>query len=211
MGWSQCFGGSASYIKPTFTETQLVDNPTQETSFTFATDYHNFDFVRIEFTDTTLNEVNFVIVTPDTIDAIFQLTSYFTVDRLNSNHYASYTQSNLTWERSNYYFRSTIITAVYGMTCNMTVTEDELYQASSLGTDYVTVTTQNKVTDYDWIMMVGNSDDVTEIIPNIPIFVPLYEGIGTISQRYPGIDVVSTTEYTISGGRFFRVSGIKFS
>ena len=205
-------GASGGGSKPTFTETQLIDNSSQATSFTFATDYHNFDFVRIEFTNASSNAVNSAIVTPNTLDAIFQYSPYLTVNELSSNQYATYSQSGLTWTRDSRYYRNVIITAVYGLTCDMTVTEDEIYQATTPSSSSIAVTSTNKLTDYDWLMFVGNSSDNSEIVPNLSILTPLYVGIAGLTQYYNGTNpILIDTDYTLTASRYFRVCGIKFT
>ena len=204
-------GTSGGGGKPTFTETQLIDNSSQATSFTFDTDYHTFDFVRIEFTNTSSNAVNSVLVTPNTLDAIFQYAPYLTVNELGNNQYATYSQSTLTWSRTSAY-RNVIITSVYGLTCDKAVTEDEIYQATTPTSSLVPVTSQNKLTDYEWLMFVGNSVDNTEIIPNLLILPPVYTGVYGELQIYNAYYPIKVeTEYTLTNHRYFRVCGIKFS
>ena len=96
----------------------------------------------------------------------------------------------------------------------MTVTETELYQATSTSSSSVSVTSTDKITDFDWLMFVCNSSDNTEIIPSKSIMLPAYVGTVGSYQRYnttSNIAVTVTSEYTISNGIYFRVSGIKFS
>ena len=203
-------GGGGEVVKPTFTETQLIDNSSKATSFTFSTDYHNSDFVRIEYTNTSTDAVASIIVTPNTLDAIFQYVTYLTINEFNNTNYVSYTESTLTWSRSS--ASNLVITAVYGMACNMTVTEVELYQATAASSSSVSVTAPDKLNKYDWIMVVGNSADTTEIIPNIPIMSSIYAGNVGILQLYDNYSLFNIdTEYTLSSNKYFRVCGIKFS
>lgn len=213
MAWYRCTGGKSG-SKPTFTETLLIDNSAKATSFTFTDDYHDYPFVRIEITNTSNNTVNSVVLTPNALDAIFQYSPYMTLNEWGNNNYATYSESSLTWERHPSYFRNLIITAVYGWECDMTVTETELYQATSVSSSSVSVTSTDKITDYDWLMFVCNSSDNTEIIPSKSIMLPAYVGTVGSYQRYnttSNIAVTVTSEYTISNGIYFRVSGIKFS
>lgn len=205
-------GGGSN--KPTFTETLLIDNSAKATSFTFTDDYHDYPLVRIEFTNTSNNRVNNVVVSPDALDAIFQYSQYMTLNEWGNNNYATYSESGSTWTRHQSYFRNEIITAVYGMACDMTVTETELYQATSTSSSSVSVTSTDKLTSYDWLMFVCNSSDNTEIIPSLSILAPVFVGEVGVYQRYnttSNIAVSIDTEYALSSGMFFRVSGIKFS
>lgn len=200
--------------KPSFTETLLIDNSAKATSFTFTDDYHDYPFVRIEFTNTSNNKVNNVVVTPDALDAIFQYSPYMTLNEWDNNNYATYSESGSTWTRHPSYFRNIIITAVYGMACDFTVTETELYQATSASSSAVAVTSTDKLTDYDWLMFVCNSGDNTDIIPSKSILAPAFVGEVGVYQRYnttSNIAVSIDTEYALSSGIYFRVSGIKFS
>ena len=200
--------------KPSFTETLLIDNSAKATSFTFTDDYHDYPFVRIEFTNTSNNAVNNVVLTPAALDASFQYSPYMTVNEWGNNNYASYSESGSTWSRNPSGFRNIIITAVYGMTCDFTVTETELYQATSASSSSVSVTSTDKLTDYDWLMFVCNSSDNTEIIPSRSILAPVFVGEVGVYQRYnttSNIAVLIDTEYALSSGIYFRVSGIKFS
>lgn len=213
MAWYRCTGGKGGG-KPTFTETLLIDNSAKATSFTFTDDYHDYPFVRIEITNTSNNTVNSVVLTPNALDAIFQYSPYMTLNDWGNNNYATYSESSLTWERHPSYFRNLIITAVYGWECDITVTETELYQATSASSSSVSVTSTDKITDYDWLMFVCNSSDNTEIIPSKSIMLPAYVGTVGSYQRYnttSNVAVTVTSEYTISNGIYFRVSGIKFS
>ena len=206
-------GGSGGGGKPTFTETLLIDNSSKQESFTFDTDYHSFDFVKIVYTNTDNHSVDSVIITPDSIDAIFQYAGYMTLNGFGNNQYATYEESGLTWSRNPNWYRNIIITSVYGWNCNnMTVVEDEIYQASGPSSAYVSVTSTDSFLSYDWVLFVGNSSDRSEIIPSRQILTPIYTGNVGVIQIYSSFNIFGIeNEHELGEARYFRVVGIKFT
>ena len=212
-------GGGGGGVTPTFSETVLVDNSSLASSFTFSSDYHNYDFVRIKCLNSTDNVYCYILTTPSSIDQIFNLTSVIMLNHYGTNKYATYSQSGLTWTKSG--SRTFDIVEIVGLTCtNATVAETEIYKATVKSDNYVTVTTQANLMDFDMILFVKNTYTYDEILPCQTVFIPsksLYnanitDGITFVFPSYGSLGtIIKITNHGITEGKFGYVLGIKFS
>lgn len=218
MGWSLCQGGNGSSggETPIFSKTTILDNSSEATTFTFASDYHDYDILCFRTHNVDSGVYQYYYCTPNAIDYAFTLASRVTFNQFNTNQYATYSQSGLTWTRT--HARSVHVVECVGFICmNMVVTETEIYKAQSL-TPYSTTVTYNDglINEFDLIFVWANSDDYTEILPCASIihgvdFEFENEMVYTSLNYYNGNVVVSVTDTTMSSFRYFYVSGIKFT
>ena len=202
-------GGSSA---PTFTETKLVDNSSLASSFTFSQDYHNFDFVKIVFKDTANDVFYTTVITPALIDRLYTLTPVCCLNRPGTNIYVCYSQSSLTWTRTAQ--RTCDVYEIYGIDCdNYTVQEDILYEAQSLSNSSVPVTSQNDLTEYDYIFTMNNTTGYDELIFNCFNFRP--NGLGdeySFMQVYNGYGafIRLVDNYTLPSAAYAFASAVKF-
>lgn len=187
MGWSLCQGGNggSSVSYPLFEKTLIGDDTSMTGTFTLTDDYHSYDLILFEM------ESYIAIATPNSIDACFTSpSSRLTVNYEGTNLYGTYNKSGDTWTRTN--SRNVFIIRVWGLTCtNGTLTETQIYKASSLSSDNVTITSQDDLLNYDFIISVGNSRDLTEIIVNNYLWSPkntMYDANAVFSLTIPIYD-----------------------
>lgn len=215
-------GGGGGGVTPIFSETVLVDNSSLASSFTFSSDYHNYDFIRFKLYNSSSGAYTYILTTPSSIDAIFDITSYYALNEFHSNQYCDYRQNGLTWTRHG--GRNVDVYEVVGLTCtNATVTETEIYKASTQSGTAVTVTTQENLMDFDWILFSNNDSSNDELLSSQTIFVPsrsVYIATGGAKQLfccqsynfYGFVDVeVWIDNHEISAHSFAYIVGIKFS
>lgn len=215
-------GNTGGKIAPTFTETVLVDNSALNTSFTFSSDYHNYDFIRIKLYNGSYTRYSYLLTTPSSIDEVFSITSVLLVNEYNTNQGCNYSESGLTWTRT--WNRNCNIYEIVGLTCtNATVNETEMYKATSRSGTAVSITTQEDLMDYEWIIFTVNASATDEVLLCPTMFVPsasilnadIYENQkskydfcawGTNGARTVWID-----NHTISADTYAYVVGIKFT
>lgn len=212
-------GGGGGGVTPTFSETVLVDNSSLASSFTFSSDYHNYDFIRFKCYNSTEYVYSYILTTPSSIDAIFSITTKIKINQYATNKYANYTQNGLTWTKSD--SRTFDIVEVVGLVCsNAIVTETEIYKAESRSNNNITITTQANLMDFDMIIFVNNSSTSDLIIPCQTIFTPsksLYntnisDGITYVFPSYNSFgSIIKITNHGITEGRFGYIVGIKFT
>ena len=211
-------GGGGGGVTPVFSETVLVDNSSMASSFTFSSDYHNYDFLRFKCFNSTDNIYGYTLTTPSAIDHVFNISSKILLNQFNTNKGANYSQSGLTWTKT--WSRTFDVVEIVGLTCtNATKTETEIYKATSLTSNLVTITTQSNLMDFDMILFVTNSSANDEILPVQYTFVPskslyntnLTAGIEYLFQIYTTFSYVNITNHGITQGKFGYVLGIKFS
>lgn len=206
-------GDTGGGVTPTFSSTTLVDNSSAANSFTFSDDYHNYDFVKFKILYTGTNRNYYFLTTPSSIDLVFNISSYINFNVPNTNRYCCYSQSSLTWTRYNK--RDCDITEIIGLKCtNATVTETEIYKATSYSSSNIDVTTQLDLFDFDLILFTANSGDRTEVQPNINVLQCDYGMIDVLWLRfYPYYSAadVSITNHYISASKYAYIIGIKFT
>ena len=210
--------GGSGPVTPTFSETTIVDNPNYNTSITFSEDYHNYDFLKFIIYNASSGVETSIITTPSTIDAVFSIGGYINFNEFCNNQYCTYTQSNLTWNRSG--SRSCLISKVIGLNCtNLTVEETEIYKATSQTGASVDITTQEDLMSFDWILFCSNDGSYDEVQPCINIFVPsnnIYElkdnySLMYVFNPYNTYSVVYIGRNHISSNTYAYVVGIKFT
>ena len=220
MGWSLCQGGNGSSggETPIFSKTTILDNSAEASTFTFTSDYHNYDILRFKIHNADSGVYQYFFCTPNAIDYAFTLASRVTFNEYNTNQYGTYSQSGLTWTRTN--SRNIHVVECVGLTCtNMSVNETEIYKAQSLTSSSIVVTyIDGLINEFDLIFVWANSGDYTEILPCRPIihkvdFELENENTTVCAQLnyYDGYNVVYVTNTTMSSFRYFYVSGIKFT
>ena len=198
-------------IVPTFTETVIADNSSRNASFTFDYDYHNYDFLKFKIYNGATAKYLYILTTPSTIDAIFDITDVVCFNDYNTNRYSCYSQSNLTWTRTS--SRNLDIYEVIGANCNnATVTETELYKATARTSTAVTVTTQENLMNFDWIMFSCNSSAHDELQPCNNIYTSVNHIVPYMFNGYnTDIYEVTVGTNTISAGKYCYIAGIKFT
>lgn len=210
-------GGGGGGFTPAFSETKIVDNTTLASSFTFSQDYHNFDFIKIKLYNSSSTKYTTIITTPTTIDNIYSLTWLVNFNEIGSDQYVCYSRSGLTWSRGGR--RNLDIYEVYGLNCtNATVTETQIYKASYMSGNWVDVTTQLNLFDFDWILFSSNDSSDDELQPCNDIFVPnqcTYDLYDESLRYYVFNDYYSTRVGSIGNHYlgalpFAYVAGIKF-
>ena len=209
---------------PAYTLTKIVDNSTQQSSFTFTEDYHNFSMLKIVLYNSSSQIYDNIYVLPSGIDKAFTYSSnHFCVNQQitgYSNIYVTYNQDSLlTWSRvAN---RNANIYEIYGMTfTNATMTTEVIYSRDALTSGNVTPTppTGKNFFDYDAIIYMFNTTDA-----NITAFSKWWltkpkmsistdaEGYGVPLFVYNNGKPVVMTETSIGTYNFFYVVGINFT
>lgn len=209
-------GGGSS---PQFTETKIADNSSGGSSFTFDDDYHNYDFVRFTAYDSASNGYVFVTTTPSMLDASLSVAQRVTIGGFGNNRYCTYSVSNSTWTIAN--SRALYIYEVYGLSCNnFTVNETVIYQANSLTTADVSISTQVDLTQFDAILFSANSSDRTEVLPCLKVYLKesssswcdgMQEDNKMAFNWYNAWKSIEIDQYTITSARYFFVVGINFT
>ena len=221
MAFVRCMGGNGGgggSTIPDFDETVILDNSSEASSFTFDEDYHGYDILRFKVHNVSSSVYSYYFCTPNGIDHAFLKASRVTFNELNTNQYGTYSQSGLTWTRTN--SRNIHVVECVGLTCNnMTVNEVELYKASYLSSSEVSVSSSGLLSQFDLLFVWANSGDPTEILPCKNI---IHGGIDfsfdheslnvyALLNYYDGYRTVSITDTTMGSFRYFHVSGIKFT
>ena len=209
---------------PAYTLTKIVDNSTQQSSFTFTEDYHNYQMLKIVLYNSSSQIYDNIYVLPSGIDKAFTYSSnHFCVNQMAtgySNIYVTYNQDSLlTWSRvAN---RNANIYEIYGMTfTNATMTTEVIYSRDALTSGNVTPTppTGKNFFDYDAIIYMFNTTDA-----NITAFSKWWlskpktsistdtEGYGVPLFVYNNGKPVVMTETSIGTYNFFYVVGINFT
>ena len=109
--------GSGEGLTPTFSETVLVDNSSLASSFTFSEDYHNYNFLRFKLYNMEYDYDTYILTSPSTIDAIFDVGAYLNFNEFANSQYCTYTRNGLTWNRD--HGRNCTIAEVAGIQCTI--------------------------------------------------------------------------------------------
>lgn len=220
MAWFACLGagGGGSVVEPTFSKTKIADNSLLADSFSATDDFHDYDFV--EFVATSDSGTTFVkfVTTPDALDAIFAISS----DRVCINLPDTSTYITYSYDSQNMAFTKTNesglkVYEINGYICtNKTVTEDELYKATSRSTSNITVNAESGVSffDYDMIIFCGNASLNYNVLPCAYICYPksyFNDEMGFAFNYYNGLNPVTIKETTIGSSRIAYAGGIKFT
>lgn len=213
MAWYRCTGGKGS-DKPIFTPTVLCDNTSASSSFVLSDDYHNYDFVEFELTNSSSGVVTKIFTTPNAIDAIYNVTTDMVLNEYNNNQYAEYTYNSSTNTFNRVNNRNCNCTKITGYVCsNLTVTETEIFKASSLSGTSVSISSTGLL-GYDFLIVAANNADSTSIVPcnNIVSFcdAPI-NSYGYAFNGYNSAQYVSITDTSMSSAPYLYVGGIKFT
>ena len=200
--------------KPLFTSTVLCDNSSASSSLVLSDDYHNYNFIEFELTNSSSGVVTKILTTPDAIDAIFDLTTIIVLNEFNNNQYVGYSYNSAAYTFSRQYNRNCDCTKITGYVCsNLTVTETEIFKASSLSSASVSISSTGLL-EYDFLIVAANNSDSTSIIPcnNVVSYsdVPI-DRYGYAFNGYNSTQYVSVTDTTMSSAPYLYVGGIKFS
>lgn len=210
--------GIGANVIPTFTEIVLVDNSTLASSFTYSEDYRNYDFLRFKLHNSSSSVDTYILTTPSTIDAIFNVTSRIMLNEYSNNQGCTYSQSGLTWTRQ--WQRNVDIYEVVGLTCtNVTMTETEIFKATSQSGTSIDITTQLDLMSFDWILFSSNDSTYDEIMLCQKIFTPsesLYRAtneqpIPYAFSSYSSSTWVNISRNYISASTYLYVVGINFT
>lgn len=219
-------GGSGGGGAPEFTITTLADNSSGAQNITISQDYHNFDIIGFDISNTTAADSLRIFITPDGIDAIFAVTgnsnNRINLNLRNTSNYVcyDYNSSTLTFAYHNSR-NSTQCWGIYGYKCtNMNVTEETLFVTDTKSSTAITLdlTVDDKhFFDYDYVFFVANSgtSDYSEFQPCQDVFYcpisVLREPVSYIFNHYNSQTNVNLTDQTASAARYLFVSGMKFS
>ena len=222
MAWFACLGsGGGSSEEPIFSKTTIADNASGATSFTFDEDYHDYDFLAITFKNTSTDDESTTIVTPSMLDSAFSVALRFTVNFVDTNIYATYSESvsggNISWTKTN--SRTCNVIKIEGISCtNRTVSETEIYSASALSGTPLAITSQDSLFEFDYLFILGNSSDRTEVVPSTTFFPMKYYSNFTPERAYIRADRynvaaigITITENNMGAFQYLYVVGIKFS
>ena len=220
-------GGGGGGGTPEFTITTLADNSEGAQNITISQDYHNFDIIGFDISDTTAADSLRIFITPAGIDAIFAVTGNSN-NRINLNlrntvKYICYDYNSSTLTFTYHASRSVKCWKIYGYKCtNKNVTEETLFVTDTASATEITLdlTGDDKhFFDYDYLFFVANSDisDYSEFQPCQDVFyrpVAALKGAVNFSyvfNSYKSQTIVSLTDQTASAARYLFVSGMKFS
>jgi hypothetical protein len=220
MSWelSRCTFVGGGNVTPIFTETVIMSNPDYHTYFTFDEDYHNYNFLRFKLYNAGYGTITYILTTPSTVDAIFDVGSYMNFNEFNSDQYCAYSQSSLTWNR--YSARNLLISEVVGIQCtNMTVTESVVYKALTRNNDNVAINTELDLMSFDWLMFSSNDGTVDEVQPCNTVFIPSNSAYVANNGQYiyypfnpyRALGMVQITRHTISAHQYLFIVGINFT
>ena len=202
-------GGSA----PTFSETVLADNSSLASSFTLSDDMSNYDFIVLTTKNSSSLLETKTIVTPHILESVFSLTSSrFTLGDINTNQYVIYSVASRTFTRQG--SRNLDIIEVKGLNLiGGTVTETDIYMASSLSGSLVEPTGMGILEDHDYLLLGGNASSRDDIgFGFAPISTEDF-GIGQVNGElnyYNGSRGVVITDTKASSGNYLYIVGIKF-
>lgn len=200
--------------KPLFTSTVLCDNSSASSSLVLTDDYHNYDFVEFELTNSSTSAVTKIFTTPDAIDAIYNVTTDMVLNEFNNNQYAEYTYSSQTNTFNRVNHRNCDCTKITGYVCsNLTVTETEIFKANSRSSTPVSISSTGLL-GYDFLIVAANNADSTSIVPcnNIVSYsdAPI-DSYGYAFNGYNSTQYVAITDTTMSSAPYLYVGGIKFT
>ena len=208
MAMFLCSGGSTNKFNTD--KTLIVDNATANTSFTYIEDYHNFDLIQFEITNTSSGAVNLITTLPSIIDRCFLIANRINFNEDNSIQYCTYSESNLTWSRTNN--RNCNITRVWGLNFAGTKRETVIYNAQTTTSSSVYISSTG-IKEYDLIFFAANSSDITEIQPCNRIYERILD-FGQLCNNftlnfYSGYTNIDITDTSMSSARYFSVVGVK--
>lgn len=204
-------GGGGGSGLPTFTET-VIATGTSAGTLTFTDDYHNYPLliIRLENEYYTSN-VTDLLVSPDLIDSIFDISRDIVVNEFQNNQYGNYAKTSATvWTRTA--ARNVYISEVIGLTCdNYTVEETELYNKGSYDTQDRTISGTD-LFDYDMFVIASSVDGIqpNSIATQKPIGLSgSYYKLGI--TPYNRFSWITVTDTELSLAPYHYVGGIKFS
>ena len=210
--------GSSGVFTPEFSETKIVDNSSLASSFTFSEDYHNYNFLRFKLYNMEYDYDTYILTSPSTIDAIFDVGAYLNFNEFANSQYCTYTRNGLTWNRD--HGRNCTIAEVVGLQCtNMTVTETVVYKAATRTGDSVAITTELDLMSFDWILFSSNDGSYDEVQPCNAVFIPSNSAYVANNEQcmyyvfnpYGGYAAIQITRHNISAYQHLFIVGINFT
>ena len=204
----------------TFTKTSVIDK-TQLPKLVFNNDYTSYDLLLFVVTNTADNTVLEYLATPEMITEILTYSvsgnrAAFAMVKTGTNNYLTYTYlSNTEFTKLNN--RNLVLTDVYSLTCNKTITKTMLYAKQSIAVGNVTVTTQDNIFDYDFLLFSCCSGSYDETMLS-NIFINLFN-VKQVTDNYSfcfsrynqTIQSGIIKAHEISAGPFFAVQALKFT
>lgn len=196
---------------PTFTET-VIATGTSGGTVTFTEDYHDYPLLIIRLENEYYSSnVTDLLVTPDLIDSIFDLSRDIVVNEFQNNQYGNYSKTSATvWTRTA--SRNVYISEVIGLTCdNYTIEETELYNKGSYDTQDITISGTD-ILDYDLFVIASSVDGIqpNSIVTQKPIALSgSYYKIGV--TPYNRLNWVTITDTEMSSAPYHYVGGVKFT
>ena len=202
-------GGGGGGGMPTFTET-VIATGTSGGTVTFTDDYHDYDLLTIKCINSDNSNVTELLVSPDLIDSVFDISRDLVCNEYQNNVYCVYRKTSSTeWQRVE--ARNLYISEVIGLVCdNYTLTETELYNRGSYGTSSVTISGTDFL-DYDFLLIASSVDGIqpNSIFNAKPAFVDsVYKIVVTPYNSAIGANV---TDIEISSAPYHYVGGIKLT
>lgn len=203
-------GGGGGSGLPTFTET-VIATGTSAGTLTFTDDYHDYPLLVIRITNSSSDEDTDLLVTPDLVDSVFDLSRDIVVNEFQNNQYANYAKTSATvWTRTA--SRNVYISEVIGLTCdNYTVEETELYNKGYYDTQDTTISGTD-LFDYDLFVIASSVDGIqpNSIVTQKPIGLSgSYYKLGI--TPYNRFSWITVTDTELSLAPYHYVSGIKFT
>lgn len=205
-------GGGAS--SPTFSETVLADNSSLASSFTLTDDMSNYDFIVLTTKNSSSLLETKTIVTPHILNSVFSLTSNrFTLGDINTNQNVIYSVASRTFTRQGN--RNLDIIEVKGLNLiGGSVTETDIYMASSLSSSLVEPTGTGILEDHDYLLLGGNASSRDDIGFGFAPISTQDLGIGQVVgviNIYNSSRGVIITDTNCSSANYLYIVGIKFT
>lgn len=229
MNYFKCINQvKPSYVvdtEPQFSETVLYQNQTStgQATITLSDNYHNYDIIKFICCDTnTGNSLSSYYTTPATMDHMVADNPYINCNVMNTNHFVTCTIASNTQLTNCTHSRYLYVTKVIGLNCsNGTLVETEIYSGFRTGS-WFSIETELNLFDFNMILAqtCTSGYDENNITNNIYIRPNnnLYLGNTDIANQltewrvsyYGNSYVANITEHTISSGKWYYVTGLKF-
>lgn len=201
-------GGGGSAVQ--FTETQICTNSSSSGALNMSEDYHNYQLLK--FVD---SNGRMYLTTPDILDEVFSKSNNnINFNNLHTALYHVYRKSSNT-SFSSGGSRTIYITAIYGITCNKTITITDIYKRGGIASSTVTPSSTDLLS-YDIILYstcTGGGDET--IIPE-NYFVKsdiesIYDHRWILACVYNNSYRLYMSNTSMGSYQWFMIQGIKFT
>lgn len=222
MAWYRCGlnggggGGGTGKKVPTFSETLIMDNSAEGTTLAFTADWGNYTLLKVRLKNTSTGDILDIYTTPQFIaDAKQYSNGRATFNFPVGDTYVTYTVNNYGTDWVQYGTRNSVVTHIYGLTCtNYTMQIDTIYRRQGIGSTLVTVTSQDSLYDYDYLIIATNTSSYGATEPMsylVPAEAPTNIQPIILYNYYNGSGSFVLSEYGMTAGRFFVVQGMKLT